>query len=492
MSQKSSTLHARKTLRVATTDRNKVQSPFWDWRAFVVVGASLAYLIWLTAPALTWVNTDADGVIYLHAAKYQTLAHPTGAPLFNWLNMAILATIERGDDFWKLAVVSALASAGTSLILYRERRSLIPPLIWLSSGVVVSQSTILETYALVSLLMVAMYHWRHKPWAVVVLAIIGIGIHHLIALALLPIVIWYWRRGASLTPFAFTALGSLWYLYIPLYNGEPMIFLRGDGLRDYVGYLTGQSRIFLGLAVVSRDSIIRIPDVLTVFFGGFLLASGPILLWLWNRRSLTRLGLLGWLFVLPWLHYLLAFPHLQYIWTMPAFAFGALMAYDWLKEHMERAVPVVGIAAALFMVVNLFWFDIGTNLDREQTALHFYEFLEALPAGAIVWTNNRGWEHMTTVLYNRDNGTDLTNLRTHQLWKPEMEGMLGDGNVLVQDLVAIQSYIEMKERPIYRTVVDDPSTLRVHIEPATKDVIGIQVMEQLYWPQPLNYPTPGD
>ena len=231
-----------------------------NWRLLAVLAVSLAFYIWIAAPGLTWINTNSDSSTYLAAAKFFIPSHPTGAPAFNLLNAGFLRAFPFGDEAWRLALLSAIFAGITSAIIYYHTKSIIAPLTYMASGLVASQASIIETYSLISLLMVSMYVWRQHTWVIAVTAIIGLGIHHLIGLTLLPILIWHyseWRTmrqsfhdadlrrdgGLILTPapslrgylvahkvFWTIPLGALWYIWLPLTFWPESIWIESNSI----------------------------------------------------------------------------------------------------------------------------------------------------------------------------------------------------------------------------------------------------------------------
>lgn len=433
----------------------------------VLVGA-LAFFIVLTAPVLTWVNTDSDGSVYMMAAKYFRNSHPTGAPVYNFLNMALLRINPYGSEAWRLALGSAIAAGFTTWILYRYTGSLIAPLAYMASGLVVSQATIIESYSLITLLMVVMYVYRDNQKVVIVAGLLGLGIHHLIGLTLIPVVFWYWQTSRPLKPFLWLFLAPLWYIYIPLANRPPYeLWLRGEGLIEYVNYFAAQGGLTLGLAVISNDAIIRAQDVAVIVFAGFNLIMVPIAL-RWRNDLLT------WVAVLPLLHYALGLPHVAYVYAMPAFAFGAIMAAEGFPKIEEiikssdvkyfpryLAYGVLGFLVAF----NIVAYDIGDALDADSSAVDFYDQLRDIPPDSAVWTYFRGWELVTMRLYNADNGADLD-----FIIKANYE--IDDAKCVIGQATA--------NRRLYRTQNIDPTKYLVRIERSNPWEIWPDVAKQFY------------
>jgi len=122
------------------------------WELLISAGSLTLYGI-CCAPNFTWCNTDCDGFIYLIAARFHTLTHPVGAPLYNAINNVVIH-IPIGTEFFRLAFFSsAIPSSITAVLIYliakrftkNKLKALIAPAVWLASGLSWSQSTIIET-----------------------------------------------------------------------------------------------------------------------------------------------------------------------------------------------------------------------------------------------------------------------------------------------------------------------------------------------------------
>lgn len=454
----------------------EIWSLFGTW---MVTAAGLAYFIWLAAPDLTWVNTDADGTIYLAAAKYLIPSHPTGAPLYNLFNFVWLRAWPFGSEFWRLSLVSAVPAGITCGVLYRYTGSIIPPLVYAAAGVVVSQATMIETYGISSLIMVLMYFWRHHPHRVAWAAFAGLGIHHLVALTFIPIVTWHVGNSLrdippeerlrallpTLRPFWPVLLTPLWYVYLPLAYYDGSLWVPSNDLHGWLTYFSGNAGLILGLAIIPTDDLlIRLADLGPVMLGGLLAATVPVLMRFRN-------DLLTWLFVLPVLHYALGFPHVTYIYTMPAFAFAGIMAWEALRDRPRTLSYAVAGVAAFACVVNFYAYDIGRTLDGDQTAVRFYRELDTLPDGAMIWVYSRGWEYTTAVLYSFNTGKDI-------------ETPLSRKDIIFQErpLDEIRNQVEMAHADgrLYHTVVDNPGAYAVHLEPAQPEDIWDSVVNEYY------------
>ncbi len=437
-----------------------VLSRYTSWLVFA---GALFFFVWITAPGMTFVNTDADGSIYLAAAKYLIPSHPTGAPVFNLFNHVLLKAFPVGSEAWRLSLGSGIAAAITALLLFKNTRSIVAPLVFMGSGVVASQVSIIETYAVSTLFMVAMYHWRHSPKIVAILAVFGLGIHHLVALTFIPILMWHiaHRRDFDIRWYALVPLTALWYIYLPLAYYEGSFWISANNIAGYRQYFSGNSGLILGLALMPPDDLfIRIVDIVPILLGGFVAATAAIVLRMRN-------DLLTWLFILPILHYALGLPHVTYIYTIPAFAFGGIMAAQWLREHHINYSYAIGGVAALMVLVNWFAYDIGDELDGGQTAEVFYAALADIPADSVIWTYSRGWELTTAILYNFDNGTHIK-----ELFNRNEEITIEDVKARLEDAA--------NRDTLFHSVLDNPRTYASHLEPVEPEAIWPDVVKEFY------------
>ncbi len=426
---------------------------------------AIVFFTVLAAPGITWVNTDSDGTIYLASARHIIPSHPTGSPLYNMLNIGWIRVFPFGPDAWKLALQSAIFGGLTAGLLYRETRSLIAPLIYCASGVVVSQATIIESYSVTTFIMVGMYTYRDRPKILIAFAICGLGIHHLMGLTLLPIIAWYWKTRRPLKVFLWLPLGVLWYIYLPLtaYGGSP--WFKDMTFESLQSYFSGQTGLILGLAILTdtkgltQDALVRSVDLAVFIVGGFLAALIPIVM----RR---KHDLLLWCFLLPIFHYFFGLPAVAWVYLMPAFAFGAIMASEFLAKTQARYLK---IAVASFAVIGIFWnfatYDIGRSLDPLHTNEIFYAALSEIPDDSFVYTDVRGWEFTTAKLHELDTGkpihlrTVAFKRQTPELQADQIANAAFEGKLYLTDYVDPEAYHTILRRAepweVYRLLMRD-------------------------------------
>lgn len=429
---------------------------------YIVGLFSLGYFGMLAAPNMTWLNTDCDGAIYLRSAKYFVLSHSTGAPLNNLINW-VFVRIPLGSEFFRLAMVSVIASSLTAVLLYLIAKrhtnvlwkQLLAPAIWLGSGLVVSQSTIVESYALVTLTIVAAYyfHLRGNNKLKYLMCAFGLGIHiTLMCLLLVPLIVRDWYERAPLKPMLFTLTGIALYAYIPLANRAPYVWIGGDTLRDYFIYFTNASGLLGGLAILPpHDLIIRLEDFALIFFGGFAVATILIIHGLIEEFK-TKQYLLATFFLLPIIYYLTDFASQVYVYLMPSFAFGAILAvkHEWKWKLAPYTAKLALVTACLLIVLNVQMYDLGRTLDPKLTKFLFYNQLDDVPDDALVF--GRGWQ--VCWLYNDDHDTSIETMTSRF--------------IVIEDEEKAQRISKIKEfrdrGKLFRTYVVDSETQETVIE----------------------------
>ena len=425
----------------------------------------------MAAPGMSWVNVDSDGPTYLASARHLILSHPTGAPLYDLINAVMVRAIPFGDEYWRLCMVSAIAAGATCLLLYvlakrytqGKWKAMIAPLVYCASGLVVSQATILDTYALVTFISVLAYyfHVTGKVRSKYLTLACGIGIHHLI---LIPLgVFWITDLGKNILakkrgekvgfvrPAMFLWLiGFVAYLYVPIVNAEPYNWIKGSGFGDYMRYFFEQGNLIGGLSVLEPDGLQRLYDFVGITGLSFAL-SGLLILpgmyYSYKKKSYEG-RLLAFLTFFYLLYYATDMAPQTYTYMMPAFAFGGLLAVKGLEYiTFKRLGWVVAISSIGLMIFNIQTYDIGRTLDKELQCSVYYQSLDDIPDGSVLWLEKGGWWRDTLWLYNADNkadgGNQITVLprfgRDNERNMAEAWEAFNNSNLLIQDTIDMRA-----------------------------------------------------
>lgn len=406
------------------------------WIELTILFSACAYFIYLAAPYLTSVNVDVDSLHYLSGAQNFVVTPPQGAPLYNILN-ALIVRIPFGEPFWRICCSTAIFSGFTAMILFMFAKrytkskwiALLAPLCFCASAVVVSQSTIIKQYSLITLLSVlALYlHFSGKDKAKYIVLALGVAVHHLIIFALL--VVWLydmvkhkkahtriitWTMGIPL-------LGLLFYIWVPLVNRPPWVFIEGNGIKDYIEYFSKNSGLIGGLAVLSANGLQRLQDGISILgysFGVCWILIAYTLFKFRKNKNDIELGVLIFMWALPLLYYLTDLDPTTFTYTMMSFAFGGLLVVrgaEWLRENKNKAIkygaPIFTGACCIGLIIaNSFFFDTGKNLDVDKPLLNYYQSLSEVQDDSFIWCGFTSTASVAIAAYDQTTGANISDV----------------------------------------------------------------------------------
>lgn len=411
------------------------------WIELIAFVSILSGLLICNLPDLTWINTDSDGAHYLLSAKYMYPAHNTSAPLFLLLGRLFLY-LPFGTEAWRLGLISVLATTACSVVIYLIVCRLIPEnnktrlyaltasLIYGGSALVISQSTIIETYALSTLLMVSAYYFSlNKKWLHVAI-IIGLlwAVHTLFAWIIWAVLLIRHRQLRDITLVGVTLVGLLFYLYIPIVtavNNPPNMW----GNTTFTGFIG--SNLGTMFMLTGGLSIWDIPKRLLDTFGIVVVSLGMgtiICILHFIKMKKWRYALL-WLVLIPIIYFATNLSPETYVYMLPSVAFGAIVTGIGLARlHITWSYVTVFVAVGL-LIFNVNYFDIGRTLDSNLSAHKYYtEELPKLKDGDILLTG--GWTWTIAYLYNEEENAEIVPVCTdilpssEYLDKIEKEGIV--------------------------------------------------------------------
>lgn len=432
----------------------------------ILVGLfALSFYIVLLPSDITWISVGSDGADYMIAAKYLRIAHPTGEPLYIMAGAVFMRVIPFGSEWWRFALMSSVFTAATAGVLYYATRSYFAPLIYMASAVVISQSTIVELYSMVTFFIVlgwVLHSQGQRGWGYAVIGL-GLAVHHLAGFVFLGLVLQDFLRKESLKPALMAILvGAPWYLYIPFANREPYISMAGGELMDYVKYFSSQSFLWGGMALLdpasnfigktlAEDAKLRFWDVTRI-----ILSLGPVLLILipaMRERLKAKDTLLPLLLILITLYYATNLDARVYTYMVIPTALAAILVGNYAHKLSRWPRIATGSFLATMLAIGIVSFS---TVDPYHSAESFRQDLAMLPPDATIWSYNRGWEQMTAVLYNFDHGThfNTVNLRNER-------GAAADTWALLQKAEA--------DGKLYRTYIVDSRSYLVDLEPTTAE-----------------------
>ncbi len=388
------------------------------WLEILVFGSVLGVLLLDLSPNITWVNTDSDGAHYILAAKYMLPAHNTSAPLFLLLGRLFLF-LPFGTEAWRMGLISVLATTGGTILIYLIVRrllfgnkkarwyALVASLVYGGSALVISQSTIIETYALSTTLMLLAYYFSIKRKWVMVSIVIGLiwAIHTLFAWMIWGVLLVQHKEMRNWVLAIITLSFLLFYLYIPIstaINGDLHMWgntTPGGFIRANLGVL-----LMLGGGLSVWDFPKRVFD--TIGMLGVSLGLGLIVIvYYFYKIRRWQNGLL-WLFLIPIIWFATNLSAETYVYLMPSIAFGAIVVGLGLsKMRMGWTIAVLVVAIGL-LGFNANYFDIGRTLDPEMSAMKFYnEELPKISDGQ--YFMGGGWNWAMVYLYNKEENRNI-------------------------------------------------------------------------------------
>jgi hypothetical protein len=388
------------------------------WIELLVIVSIFGVLLNDLSVGLTWVNTDSDGAHYLLACKYMLPAHNTSAPLFLLIGRLFLF-LPFGTEPWRLGLISVLATTGSCALiylivkrlLYGKSKSrwyaLIASIIYGGSALAISQSTIIETYALSTCLMLLAYYLSMKSKWVLTAIVIGLlwATHTLFAWIIWAILLIKYKELRSIPLALLTLLFLGFYLYIPIstaVNGDLGMW----GNTSVSGFLQNNVGVFLMLSggLSMWDMPKRIIDTISMM--GVSLGFGTIIIiWYFIKGKTWRNHLL-WLFLIPVIWFAINLSPETYVYLLPAVAFGAVITGLGLSKIKWQYALITAIIAVGLWGYNGWYFDIGKQLDPEMSAEKFYhEELAKIPDGEIFMGG--GWTWAMVFLYNKEEGRNI-------------------------------------------------------------------------------------
>ena len=446
----------------------------WVIPLAILVVASI-YFISLSASFPTFFNADSDAPLFIIASKYLRLGHPSpGYPLYALMGSGWLQLTPFLTEVWSLTLFNALASGAVALVLYLITRSFLAPLLWMSAGLVVSQSTILEQYCLTILFMVTSYYFytKDKRSLAYAIASFGVMINNQAALCILVYIANDLYKHNSLKPILWSLISLPLLLYIPLVNREPYLVIEGNSLKDYWRYFFGQRGVILGLAIIPTDNLVkRLWDLSRILIGG--LGVSLILIALCIKKVWKESFVLPLLFILPLFYYFTILNPWAYTYALPGLAFGAILACA--HEDRFKFIRNVAIGGAIALIaINFTWYDLGRTLDKDKTAVQFLETLDSLPSDAVIINHKSFSTTMWTMLYNLDNDKDLYYLS----WNVMEEYSENSGDIESYNYPKIFEKAAI-EGNLYEYALRNPETLEIGLKQIS--VGDIEYKDFLIW-----------
>ena len=504
-----------------------------NWVEILVFGAILAVLLVCNAPGMTWINTDSDGAHYIYSAKYTAVAHNTSAPLFLLIGKLFLL-IPLGTEAWRMGLISVLATTIACIFIYkvvylklqewrvsqmvlRNKRirsvvlrariySLIAAVLYGGSALVISQSTIIETYALSTMLSVIAYYaclQRRWVWASVTMGLM-LAIHPLFFLFTWFVLFIAYKELRNIKLFGITIAFVVFYAYIPISKmfGESSDMWGNTSLSGFFRNNFGTMWMLAGTLSL-WDIPKRFIDTVLIYIVSMGLGS-VVLIWYYIKKRTVK-DVTLWMVVLPVFYFIVNLSAETYVYMIPAIAFGAIA----VGVAMSKVKPVVMYSTALIAVAlmgfNANYLDIGRTLDPNLSAQRYFdEELDKIPDGEILLAG--GWTWAIVPLYNRENNRNIIPICTDVLPSDEYLDIIEANGVkltrtdskknLDQQWLVAKSIVEQNDN-VWMAKETIPSEFQYEIVPAQENMylverwIGYEKQPEIAWKpsNPYHYIT---
>lgn len=389
--------------------------------AIVIFFGTIAaiYIVGVT-PDMTWMSLGGDSFDFVISSDEMRAARPTGYPLYimvGWVFQRILPF----SPFWNLAFLSALSTILSAVLIYLIVKHLVrdqedseakmmAPFIgaaaFAGTFLVWSQSVIPEVYSFTTFFMLLgtlLVFKKRYYWAAFVLGL-GLGTHHLIIFAIVPLAIYVWRlrkrkeARVNIPLILFIgAIGALAYLQCVFFVKEPAE--TSQGLSVIFIQTTGSTPMAFQLPLEST------PARLWEFFLIVMVGIGVTLPTLFFLPKTREVVVLSAITLMICAYYMFSFPPQWITFLVPAAAFGGcLVGVGASRFPIRKALTLFLILPMALLLLHVVQYDIGRSVDPiPTTARQLYQKLEAVPDGSIVYTYMWGHGWMTTYYYCMEN-----------------------------------------------------------------------------------------
>jgi len=356
-----------------------------------VATAALAYYALLCAKSHTWIFVSADSADWLTTSKLWIVPQPYGSPLFTLLMKMFYPLDGEVCAIAATLVMSCLPSAITVAttynitLLHTNNRKLayISALILVGAGVFLTQSTVLEEYALTTMFLTLGLYYRKVNKTRLAWTMWGLGTAvHIFVVPIAAFVALYDRKHKrvdkrSLACYAIT--GLLPYIMVPILMALPTPrWYAGElSLHNLKEYLTSTGSAIVGTLSIFEAPfrVLTLAKIILASFGVSLILLTHILRCKGFRTETIIIAVVLWyvltcLDVCSWTFLTLAAPIVAYVSATSL-------------EHKPLDKYVTACAVVL-IVVNAFFLNAWVLSSASPTPREVTSELKSLPDGATV------------------------------------------------------------------------------------------------------------
>ena len=371
------------------------------------------------APAFTWVSYDHDLGDFVFSAKYGSVIHFPGFPIYTALSW-IAIRIPYGHEGWRLAFwVSMLPAMISVVCVYLavlkqtsiRSYAIVAGLALAGSNIFMSQSTIAEVYSLsacfITLTYTSLVYERYRLAAI--FGGLSFGVHAFSAAAVVAMFVWskdlrkrVWLfLPFAILPYSIVIIGGTQVGSLSMVSGDTYGFIQFA-----LGALADNMKWWFSLPVWQVPGKIGMFAMLMIT--SFGVAIIPAVRHAMDVKK-SRL-LLACMFV-PIIYFLGEVVDQTIVHLYLAVPFIAIAAGIGMSKTKLSPVYVSAISLALLLTFP-FFYDIGNNLDETMSAQKTYDQLDEIPDGSIIAGLGR-WERNNQTLLLGVSGREQTLIETY-------------------------------------------------------------------------------
>jgi len=384
----------------------------------LIIGVvAFAYYAILSAKTYTWVFISSDSGDWLAASNWWFVPQPYGSPLYILLGHLLNAF--PGDLVIKMTLLlSVLPSAVTVILVYLIVKRLtnnikvatVSSFVLLGSAIFLTQSTVLEIYALATMLLVLGF-WTYlndRRYLTAICWGLGVSVHVFVLGAILFWLIIEWRRYLKPLLTTTVPIVAVFYGFILalMYLDTPRLLAGGlnvYSLKQYMFVTTG--------AILGQLSIFEAPKRLLLTAQLLLMSFGVALVPLVKsiKKPIAKpiavmLGIILWTF---WYQITCIDPA---SWTFITYAspFIAILIGLGLSRLGRVHLKYVAAGALILIITNGIVLSANQLTNEKPLATDYYNALQELPDGSIVLVNPGSYS--LGLFYVISEGKDLSPL----------------------------------------------------------------------------------
>lgn len=379
---------------------------------------ALLYYGWMCAKEYTWIFVSSDSGDWLAASTWWMVPQPMGSPLY--IILGHLVSLLPGDLALNMTLLlsvvpAALTVALVYLVVERLTSSKLiattSSIVLIGAAVFLTQATVLEEYALTSMLTTLSFWLYLKDRRTLASSCLGLAIAvHVIVIGVLIFWLMVEKRRYLVHFLAITTpIVVSFYSLIPIlmYLNTPRLLAGSLTYEALKYYLTGTAG-----AIIGQISIFEFPErfytAVCILLASFGVALVPLVV-SWRRSYLSRptLILLGTMpFWLLW-YYITNLDPMTWTFLALASPSVAILVGIGLSYMEPRLVHVTIVAGCSLLMLGANAIALNANqLTLEQPlAREYKQALEALPDGSIVLVH--AGEYSLGLYYTMSTGKDL-------------------------------------------------------------------------------------